>query len=141
MIDCIRNAIHQWWLLWRGVVPYGWELILDIHNCYPSVFNRTQLSLFFKTLCEKIDMEAEDLHFWDYADDPEGYARAPANLKGTSAVQFIKTSTITIHTLDDLERVYLNVFSCKGFDPEIVKALALDWFGGRIVQVNFRPRW
>ena len=140
MINCIKNAIHQWWLLWRGVEPYGWELTLDIHNCDTSIFTRKMFSLFFKTLCEQIDMKREDLHFWDYEDDPEGYKRAPLHLKGTSAVQFIQTSNITIHALDDLECVYLNIFSCKEFDPEDVKIMCRSWFGD-IVQANFRPRW
>ena len=38
--------------------------------------------------------------------------------KGTSAVQFILTSTIVIHTLDLMNAVYVNVFSCKEFDTE-----------------------
>ena len=135
-----RNAILQWWLLWRGHEPYGWELTLDMHNCDPSVFNRIQLELFFKTLCEKIDMKRADLHFWDYTDDPQGYARAAPHLKGTSAVQFIETSNVTIHCLDELRCVYLNIFSCKTFDPEDVKMLCMAWFG-EIVQVSFRPRW
>lgn len=134
-----------WWIrrqLWRlhKFQPYGWELTLDMRDCDPSIFNRDQLGLFFKTLCEAIDMKREDLHFWDYEDDPEGYKRAPIHLKGTSAVQFIQTSNITIHTLDDLRCVYLNVFSCKTFDPEKVKAMCRDWFG-TIVHSTFRPRW
>ena len=140
MINCIKNAIYQWWLLWRGREPYGWELTLDMHNCDPTVFNQTQLRLFFKTLCEKIGMVQADLHFWDYEDDPEAKRRAPPHLKGTSAVQFIETSSVTIHALDDLRCVYLNVFSCKSFDPEAVKTLCRDWFGD-IVQVTYRPRW
>lgn len=138
--NSIRNSIFQWWLLWRGRKPYGWELTLDIHDCDPLVFNRISLTLFFNTLCEKIGMKAEDLHFWDYIDDPEGYKRAASHLKGTSAVQFIQTSNITIHTLDELRCVYLNIFSCKIFDPEVVKIMCQDWFG-TIVQSTFKPRW
>ena len=113
--------------------PYGKELILDIHNCENLPCTRSSLDKFFTELCELIDMDKEDLFFWDYEGEEEAYAEAPPHLKGTSAVQFIKTSNITIHTLDEMKRVYLNVFSCKDFDPRVVVMFALERFGGEVV--------
>ena len=110
--------------------PYGEELILDMYGCNISLFNRKDLKRFLIELCEFIDMEREDLHFWDYEGDPEGYEEAPVHLKGTSLVQFIKTSNITIHTLDALGRMYINVFSCKPFDHEAAKEFICNWFKG-----------
>lgn len=113
---------------------YGKELILDIHNCFPKRFNRDTIELFFENVCRDIDMERCDLHFWDYEDcDPEEYNSAPDHLKGISAVQFISTSNITIHTLDILRKVFINVFSCKFFDSQKVGILAERFFEGEIV--------
>ena len=112
---------------------YGKELILDLHGCDPVRFNREDISRFFASLCERIDMEAEDLHFWDDVDVPETERETEPHLVGTSAIQFIRTSNITIHTLDLLERVYLNIFSCKDFDPSVVEAFCLDFFGGEVI--------
>ncbi len=78
-------------------------------------------------------MEAEDLHFWDDLDIPEGERENLPHLVGTSAIQFIKTSNITIHTLDILKQVYLNVFSCTDFDEEQVELFTIDWFEGVVV--------
>ena len=94
---------------------YGKELIIDIHDCDTANFTRKGLDKFFKELCRKIDMQMGERFFWDYEGEPEEYKKAPAHLKGISAVQFIMTSNITIHTLDELQRVYLNIFSCKDF--------------------------
>ena len=113
---------------------YGKELILDIHQCTAFPCSRRTLRLFFDQLCELIDMEACDLFFWDYEGYPEEYEAAPPHLKGISAVQFIKTSNITIHTLDDLKRVYLNIFSCKNFDSRVVEKKCLGFFGGKIIK-------
>ena len=115
---------------------YGKELILDLHDCTKNKFTRDLIKEFFDNLCEKIDMQQCDLHFWDYKDEPEAYAKAPKHLKGISAVQFITTSNITIHTLDEMERVYLNIFSCKAFESHVVKELALLYFGGKLVNVT-----
>ncbi len=64
---------------------------------------------------------------------PEEEKETEPHLKGITAIQFIKTSNITIHTLDLLKSVYLNIFSCKDFDPEIVKQFTEEWFKGKIV--------
>ena len=45
---------------------FGYELILDLKNCSTEKFNRKGLTEFFIELCDLIDMEREDLHFWDY---------------------------------------------------------------------------
>ncbi len=114
-------------------MPYGKELILDIHNCQMRKFERKMLKKFFKKLCKKIKMKKEDLYFWDYQDSPKEYKKAPAHLKGTTAVQFIQTSNITIHTLDDLKQVYLNIFSCKEFNTDEVISFCCNYFKGIIV--------
>ncbi len=114
---------------------YGKELILDLHNCNPEKFNRKDIEQYFKILCdEKIDMVRCDLHWWDYEDEEqEVYDNAPVHLKGTSAVQFIQTSDIVIHTLDDLKRVYMNIFSCKDFDSDVAREFTEETFEGKTV--------
>ncbi len=78
-------------------------------------------------------MEMCKLCWWDdYGIPPEEQQTEP-HLKGTTAIQFIKTSNITIHTLDLLKSVYLYIFSCKEFDPEIVMQFTEEWFKGKIV--------
>lgn len=113
---------------------YGQELILDLHNCNPEKFNRSDIGQYFDELCDLIKMQKHDRHFWDYMGLPEEYEKAPAHLKGTSAVQFISTSDIVIHALDVLRHVHLNIFSCKSFDMETVKEYTVKFFEGRIVQ-------
>jgi S-adenosylmethionine/arginine decarboxylase-like enzyme len=79
-------------------------------------------------------MEACELYFWDDHEVPEAERQTEPHTKGTSAIQFILTSNITIHTLDILERVYINVFSCKEFDELAAAAFSRDWFHGDIQQ-------
>ncbi len=115
---------------------YGKEVIIDIHDTTNGPFNREDIERFCQNLCQEINMEPEDLFFWDYEGQPEEYATAPAHLKGTSAVQFIRTSNITIHTLDELKRVYLNIFSCKDFDSSMAVVFSQNWTGGIAVNVT-----
>ena len=111
---------------------YGKELILDIHNCDITKFNRKDIKTFLVTLCDDIiDMERSDLHWWDYEGEAEEYEVAPAHLKGVSCVQFIMTSTIVIHSLEDLRKIFINIFSCKDFDEESAATFTVNFFGGQ----------
>ncbi len=119
---------------------YGKELILDLHNCDASTFNRKSIRRFFTELCDLIDMEQCRLCWWDdHGVPPEEQEHEP-HLKGTSAIQFIKTSNIVIHTLDILENVYLNIFSCKEFDAEMAEKFTEKWFKGKIVSSHIIER-
>ena len=50
---------------------YGKELVLDIHGCDVTKFNRKSLRKFFKDLCVVIDMQRGKLCFWDDVGVPE----------------------------------------------------------------------
>jgi S-adenosylmethionine/arginine decarboxylase-like enzyme len=115
---------------------YGKELILDLHYCDPTTFNRESIKDFFEQLCKEIDMEKCELFFWDDEGLPPEECQTEPHLKGTSAVQFIMTSNITIHTLDIMKRVYLNIFSCKDFDPDKAMYFSANWFKSREVAQN-----
>jgi S-adenosylmethionine/arginine decarboxylase-like enzyme len=108
--------------------PYGHELILDLHGCDPSTFSRESITEFFSALCKRIQMIQCELYFWDDVGLPPEMHQTLPHAKGTSAVQFILTSSMVIHTLDLLGTVYLNVFSCKEFDPNDVVGFAVEWF-------------
>jgi S-adenosylmethionine/arginine decarboxylase-like enzyme len=51
-------------------------------------------------------------------------------LEGWSALQFIETSSVTVHADEVWCRCFVDVFSCKEFDPEIAARVACRWFGG-----------
>ena len=120
--------------------PYGYELILDLHGCDVSRFNRESLENYFEKLCKAIDMKRADLHFWDYEGVPVEERPKEPHLLGTSAVQFISTSNIVIHTLDLLEAVYVNIFSCKEFDEKAAEKITKEWFGANGCRTQFIER-
>ncbi len=119
---------------------YGKELILDIHNCAPSKFNRRSIKNYIQQLCELIEMEKCRLCWWDDYGVPVEEQETEPHLKGTTAVQFIKTSNILIHTLDLLKNVYINIFSCKDFDADLAKNFSKEWFKGKIVNSHIIER-
>lgn len=113
--------------------PYGKELIIDLHKCDVSTFNRPSLENYFAELCDLIKMNRCALHFWDDLDTSPEEKQTSPHTTGTSAIQFILTSNITIHTLDLLKNVYINIFSCKEFDAKIAEDFTKKWFKGEVV--------
>ncbi len=120
--------------------PYGYELILDIHGCDPSTFNRESIDSYFEKLCIDIDMEKCERYWWDDIGVEKEEQQTSPHTKGTSAVQFILTSTIVIHTLDLLGAVYVNIFSCKPYDKEMAKRITTKWFNAKECRDHFIER-
>ena len=111
--------------------PYGQELILDLHNCNTAKFTRLDIERFCTALCELIEMERCELYFWDDMGVAEEERQTHPKTKGTSAVQFILTSTIVIHTLVLMKAAYVNIFSCKEFETDEAASFTAEWFGAK----------
>ena len=119
---------------------FGYELLLDMHGCDVSTFNRESIKGYFKSICDAIRMEREDCHFWDYEGVPEKERPTESHLLGTSAMQFITTSNIIVHTLDLTGAVYVNIFSCKEYSIELAKEITCKWFKAKECRTNYIER-
>ncbi len=110
---------------------YGIELIIDLKTCNVDKFTRESIGNYFDGLCKLIDMQQGDRHFWDDEGLPPEECQTNPKTCGVSAVQFILTSTIVIHTLTKLKNAYVNIFSCKEFDSDLARSFTMDWFEAR----------
>jgi S-adenosylmethionine/arginine decarboxylase-like enzyme len=115
---------------------YGQELILDLKGCDILMFTREHIAAYFIGLCDLIDMKREDLYFWDDEGIPEKEKRTEPHVVGITAVQFIITSSITIHALTILKEAYINIFSCKPFDNIDAIKFTRNYFGAIMFNVN-----
>ena len=107
--------------------PYGKELILDIHECRSDRLDRKSVNKFMSALCTAIDMEPVKLYFWEAHEIQE-----PDHVRGLSACQFIRTSSVVVHTLDASRRVFINIFSCKDFSTTAARVVVRESFGGLV---------
>jgi S-adenosylmethionine/arginine decarboxylase-like enzyme len=46
-------------------------------------------------------------------------------------VQLIETSNITAHFVEENNSMYLDVFSCKDFDPQVVEEAVKEFFDAK----------
>ena len=56
---------------------------------------------------------------------------------GYTLVQLIQTSSIMAHFVDNVNDVYLDVFSCSDFDPAVAAAIFRHFFKPVRVQTHF----
>ena len=102
---------------------YGLELVIDMKGCNLDDLSKEKLTRFMVELCDRIKMvrHGEPIFWEDYSGIP--------HLHGISAIQLIETSNIVCHPLPMLKAVYLNIFSCKEFDPEDALKFCMEYWG------------
>lgn len=113
---------------------WGVAASIDIYNCNPEMIrNADKIRQFVIELCDLIEMkrfgETLVVHFGE-----------DERVSGFSMVQLIETSLVSAHFANQTNTIYLDVFSCKPYEPGGVEEFALKFFGGThcITNVNLR---
>ena len=107
----------------RTLAPWGMLAAIDLHGCdHRRLADADSIRRFVPTVIEAIGMRAHGpLALERFGDD---------ELEGWSAMQFIETSSITIHADEVCDRCFVDIFSCRRFEPELAAAIAVAHFGG-----------
>ncbi|MDP3880775.1 MAG: S-adenosylmethionine decarboxylase [bacterium] len=101
--------------------PWGQLLTLDLFGCPNELMKDVEhLRAFSKLLCAEINMTPHG----DTLIDRFG----EGDIEGISSMQFIKTSSITVHLDEVGGRAFIDIFSCKKFDAQKAGAFAREYF-------------
>jgi len=96
---------------------------IDLHGCDRGLLADPEtIRSFVPALIDAIGMRAHGPLMVDRFGDDE--------LEGWSALQFIETSSITVHADEVFGRCFVDVFSCRPFDPDEAAMVAMAHFGG-----------
>jgi S-adenosylmethionine/arginine decarboxylase-like enzyme len=113
---------------------WGIASSIDIYDCDPTLIRDADvIRQFVVDLCDLIDMKR-------YKDTQVVHFGEDDRVAGFSMVQLIETSLISAHFANQTNATYLDVFSCKPYDPEAVRAFSQRYFRGArsVLQVNLR---
>lgn len=103
-------------------MSWGYHLILDCAKCLPTQIRcKANITQFARSLVHKIDMVPYG--------DPQVVHFGSGNKAGFTLVQLIETSNITAHFVEETNDMYLDVFSCKRFNPKDVISVVNYHFG------------
>lgn len=101
--------------------PWGKSIAINLHECaHDRLTSRELLEQFVVEVIKVVDMEAHGPCHIDRFGEGE--------LEGLSAIQFIKTSSITVHLDEVGNRAFIDIFSCKNFDGSVAEAFAKQFF-------------
>lgn len=113
---------------------WGLSSSIDLYDCDPDLIrNADAIKDFVYKLCDLIEMkrfgECQVVHFGE-AEEVAGY----------SMTQLIETSLISGHFANLTNAVYLDVFSCKYYDPAVAAKMAKEYFKANDVKVRYTLR-
>ncbi len=110
----------------------AWGLLtcIDLHNCNPETIRDAEaIKRFVHELCDLIKMkrfgETVIVHFGE-----------DEKVAGYSMTQLIETSLISAHFANLTNSVYLDIFSCKYYDPDTSAEFAKKFFEGEHYNKN-----
>ena len=103
---------------------WGLCTAVDLHDSNPDLIrDANYIKRYVVELCELIDMkrygECQVINFGE------------GRVAGYSMVQLISTSLISGHFANETNHAYLDIFSCKGYDPTVVESFSKEFFGAR----------
>jgi len=125
--DLVQQAIddHVW----------GIASSIDIYGCDPdTIRDADKIKQFVVELCDLIEMRRfGETQVVNFGEDER--------VAGYSMVQLIETSLISAHFANQSNTTYLDVFSCKPYNPGVVVEFAQRFFGGTHSTVNVTLRY
>ena len=101
---------------------WGMATSIDLHSCNSkTIRSEEKIREFVKKLIDLIDMKAfGETQIFHFGEDEK--------VAGFSITQLIETSLISGHFANLTNNVYLDIFSCKEYDPKVVAEFAKKFF-------------
>lgn len=113
---------------------WGKSAHIDLMCCeHEYLISGHVLETYVQELIRTIGMKANGPCYITRAGDPK------ESLEGYSAMQFIETSSITVHLDEVKNRAYIDIFSCKNFDEGKAFDFSKQYFKaqqGKVVVLN-----
>ena len=113
-----------------------WGLLasLDLRGCNPQYIRQPRkIKELIVGLCAFIKMKRFG--------DPMIKKFGNGDLFGFSAIQFIETSSITLHFDETQNRAFIEIFSCKFFEPGMAAGFCRKFLGAKKLKLRYHLRY
>jgi S-adenosylmethionine/arginine decarboxylase-like enzyme len=112
---------------------WGHHLLIDCLELNKKIDDEKDIKKFFEELITALDMVPLTEFFCVKVNDK-------VDGRGISAFQMITTSHIAMHFDDEGNNGFMDIFSCKKFDPRIVLEMVKEHFqpGNMMIQFVYR---
>ncbi len=129
-----KIAPISWKEEYKSKNPWGVLTSVDIYKSDSDIIrNAKSIEQFVYQLCDLIDMkrygECQIVHFGQ-----------DKKVEGFSMTQLIETSLISGHFANASNTIYLDVFSCKFYEPREIAEFATSFFKGKNYKIQIALR-
>jgi hypothetical protein len=102
----------------------AWGLLtsVDLHGCQPeTISDSDEIRRFTSELCKRLAVKPfGEPQVIEFGDDPR--------IHGYSLTQLIESSLVSGHFAEQTSSVYLDIFSCKYYDPAEMVRFSREFF-------------
>jgi len=113
---------------------WGLASSIDLASCNSKfIRDAEKIKQFVADLCDLIEMKRYgECQVVNFGEDPR--------VAGFSMTQLIETSLISAHFANQSNKIYLDVFSCKFYEPRVVAEFAKQFFEAQSYDLKFTFR-
>jgi len=114
----------------------AWGILtnIDLFDCNPKkIRNRKAIVAYAHKLCDLIEMKR-------FRKTVAVRFGAEPRVAGYSFAQLIETSLVSGHLAEDTNAAYIDIFSCKIYDPKVAEAFTKKHFGAKRVNSKYMVR-
>lgn len=111
----------------------AWGLLtsIDLHHCNPAVIRDAEaIKQYVDRLCQIIDMKK-------YGDTQVVHFGEDERVAGFSMTQLIETSLISGHFANQSNAAYIDIFSCKYYDPQVAADFTQEYFQAKDIKIHY----
>ena len=109
-------------------IPWGVLTSLDIYDCNPKIIRDAErIKQYVIELCDLIGMKR-------FGDCQVVHFGKDERVEGHSVVQFIETSLIAGHFANLTNAAYIDIFSCKPYEPDRAAHFSKEFFQAGSIQ-------
>jgi len=111
----------------------SWGLLtsIDLHHCNPDLIRDAEaIKYYVDKLCQLIEMKR-------FGDTQVVHFGEDEKVAGFSMIQLIETSLISGHFANQTNRAYIDIFSCKYYDPQVAADFTQEYFQAKEIKIHY----
>ena len=110
-----------------------WGLLtsIDLHDCDPDLIRDAEaIKHYVNELCQLIEMKK-------FGDTQVVHFGEDERVAGFSMIQLIETSLISGHFANQTNHAYIDIFSCKYYDPQVAADFTQEYFKAKEIKIHY----
>lgn len=121
-------------------MPFGYTLMLDLYDCAPGAADDLELTYrFLETLVDRLSMTKMSAPIVIHGPRTFGMEDYP-DKEGISGWCPLIESGIQIHSIEPKHFITIDIYSCRFFDPNVVKEFVRETFKCGHIEEHFVER-